>query len=125
VGDRRRAPIFEHRADAGNRWNKWRTSRSCVLQRHGDPAAVPGGQARGLRAHDAPELVGSYERGGFCFVVTGSTQYGRAYADPQDVPYALRYYDELRRRGDVVFRTSPYGASACRSRSTTRSTTTR
>ena len=25
-----------------------------------------------------PELVESYEQGGFCWVVTGSTQYGRA-----------------------------------------------
>ena len=51
-----------------------------------------------------PELVDSYEKGGFCWVVTGSTQFGRAYADPQEVPDALRYYDELRRRGEVVFR---------------------
>ncbi len=56
-----------------------------------------------------PELVGTYERGGFCWVVTGSTQYGRAYADPKDVPDAIRYYDELKRRGKVVFRSSPYG----------------
>jgi hypothetical protein len=42
-------------------------------------------------------------------VVTGSTQFGRAYADPDEVPHALRYYDELRRRGDVVLRVSPYG----------------
>ena len=39
--------------------------------------------------------------------MTGSTQFGRAYADPQDVPDALRYYDELKDRGDVVFRASP------------------
>jgi hypothetical protein len=42
-------------------------------------------------------------------VVTGSTQYGRAYADPQEVPSALRYYDELRRRAEVAYRVSPYG----------------
>ena len=71
-----------------------------------------------------PELVDSYEKGGFCWVVTGSTQFGRAYADPEEVPDALRYYDELRRRGEVVFR-QPIGEDASRSRSTTRSTTTR
>jgi hypothetical protein len=40
--------------------------------------------------------------------VTGSTQYGRAFADPEEVPNAIRYYEELRRRGRVVYRTSPY-----------------
>ena len=59
-----------------------------------------------------PELVDSYEKGGFCWVVTGSTQFGRAYADPQEVPDALRYYDELRRRGEVVYRISPSGDRA-------------
>ncbi len=24
-------------------------------------------------------------------------------------PYAIRYYDELKRQGEVVFRSSPYG----------------
>ena len=41
--------------------------------------------------------------------MTGSTQYGRAFADPGDVPNALKYYDELKRRGEVVYRVSPYG----------------
>jgi hypothetical protein len=59
-----------------------------------------------------PELVGAYARGGYCWVVTGSTQYGRAYAEPAEVPDALRYYDELRRRGDVVFRATPYADGA-------------
>jgi hypothetical protein len=45
-------------------------------------------------------------------VVTGSTQYGRAYAEPDVVPNALRYYDELRRRGRVVFRATPYDDGA-------------
>ena len=98
-----------------------------LLQRRAAPVPVPRRQARGLRAHDRPGRVAAYEEGGFCWVVTGSNQFGRAYAEPEEVPEAIRYYDELRKRGDVVFRVSPYGrdASACRSRSTTRSTTTR
>ena len=35
--------------------------------------------------------------------MTGSTQYGRALAEPGEVPQAIRYYDELRRRGRVVY----------------------
>ena len=42
-------------------------------------------------------------------MVTGSTQSGRAYADPEEVPDALDYYDELRKRGREVFHVSPYG----------------
>jgi hypothetical protein len=105
-------PIFENAGGtgSGNRWNKWRTSRSCI-DNAGNPIR---GACRVVKLEDyerttLPRLVSSYEGGGFCWVVTGSTQYGRAYADPQQVPNALRYYDELKRRGEVVFRTSPYG----------------
>jgi hypothetical protein len=59
-----------------------------------------------------PELVGSYARGGFCWVVTGSTQFGRAHAQPEQVPQAIRYYDALRRQGTVVYRVSPYRRGA-------------
>jgi hypothetical protein len=41
-------------------------------------------------------------------VVTGSTQYGRAQVAPDQVPNALRYYAELRRRADVVYRVEPW-----------------
>ena len=107
VGDGPRAAAVLGRGGtrSGNRWNKWRTSRSCFFngrqQRSGScPVIKLEDYERTLR----PELIDSYEKGGFCWVVTGSTQFGRAYADPQEVPYALRYYDELRRRGEVVFR---------------------
>jgi hypothetical protein len=105
-------PIFEDQGGtgSGNRWNKWRTSRSCFL----NGKTIMSGSCPVVKIEDyerttRPELVKSYEHGGFCFVVTGSTQYGRAYADPKEVPYALRYYDELEQNGEVVFRTSPSG----------------
>jgi hypothetical protein len=56
----------------------------------------------------APALIGFYEREGYCWVITGSTESGRAYADPSAVPDAIAYYRELARRGEVVFRASPY-----------------
>ena len=46
-----------------------------------------------------------------CWVVTGSTQYGRAFADPKEVPQALKYYDELKRRADLVYDSKPYGST--------------
>ena len=54
-----------------------------------------------------PELVDIYRREGYCWVVTGSTQYGRAQAEPQRAPRALAYYRKLREEADVVFEASP------------------
>ena len=82
----------------GNRWNKWHTSRS------GGRRIKLEDYVRTLR----PDLVGSYSRGGFCWVVTGSTQYGRGFAEPEEVPQALRYYRELERAGELVFHVRPY-----------------
>jgi hypothetical protein len=53
-------------------------------------------------------LIGSYARGGYCWVVIGSTQYGRAFAEPREVPKAIRYYRSLPRHGDLVYRVDPY-----------------
>jgi hypothetical protein len=54
-----------------------------------------------------PDLLGSYRRGGYCWVVTGSNLSGRPYVTPDRAPYALRYYRALRRQGKVVFTVSP------------------
>jgi len=63
------------------------------------------GYTRSLR----PELLDAYERRGYCYVVTGSTQSDRAFTQPERVPEAIAYYRELARRGKPVYRTSPYG----------------
>jgi 4-amino-4-deoxy-L-arabinose transferase-like glycosyltransferase len=54
-----------------------------------------------------PKLVDIYRREGVCWVVTGSTQYGRAQAEPDRAPQAGKYYARLRAEADVVFRTDP------------------
>jgi hypothetical protein len=56
----------------------------------------------------SPALVDYYESKGYCWVISGSTQSGRAYADPRAVPLAIAYYRTLKERGEVVFRSSPY-----------------
>ncbi|HEV3045959.1 MAG TPA: glycosyltransferase family 39 protein [Solirubrobacteraceae bacterium] len=55
-----------------------------------------------------PALIDFYEREGFCWVITGSTESGRAFADPQAVPGAIAYYRVLSQQGEVVYRASPY-----------------
>ena len=57
-----------------------------------------------------PALIGYYEREGYCWVVSGYTQAGRAFADPQVVPHAITYYRELARQGEVVYHVSPYSS---------------
>jgi 4-amino-4-deoxy-L-arabinose transferase-like glycosyltransferase len=58
----------------------------------------------------SPKLIDFYEREGYCWVITGSTESGRAFADPRAVPKAIAYYRALARRAQVVYRASPYAA---------------
>jgi 4-amino-4-deoxy-L-arabinose transferase-like glycosyltransferase len=63
----------------------------------------------------SPELIGWYERQGYCWVVSGSTESGRALADPRAAPLAVAYYHALAAQAEVAYRVSPYragGASA-------------
>jgi 4-amino-4-deoxy-L-arabinose transferase-like glycosyltransferase len=55
-----------------------------------------------------PVLIGYYESQGYCWVVSGSTQSGRAFADPGAVPNAIAYYRALAQQSEVVYRASPY-----------------
>ena len=85
----------------GLRWNKWPTLRA--------PDAEGGGVLRfeDYERHTRPALLGAYARGGYCWVVTGSTQYGRAFAEPREVPDAIRYYAALERDAELVYETRP------------------
>jgi len=56
----------------------------------------------------SPALIGYYERHSYCWVISGTTQSGRAFADPKAVPLAIAYYAALARQGEVVYRASPY-----------------
>jgi hypothetical protein len=90
------------RTATGNRWNKWPTSRF-------------GGKVVKLEDYErtlSPSLVERYRRGGYCWVVTGSTQYGRALAQPRAVPGAIAYYAALKRAADVVYAAGPVRTGA-------------
>ncbi len=94
----------------GRRWNKFLTTRTTVDEQGRERR---GNVGRTIAIEDyervtRPALVGSYARGGFCWVVIGSTQYGRAFADPDAVPQAIRYYRSLSRHSDLVYEVDPY-----------------
>jgi hypothetical protein len=93
----------------GNRWVKFSTSR---LNQQPD-GTVEAGAGPIVNVEDyerslTPELIDIYERQKFCWVISGSTQRGRAEVEPDVVPKALEYYAELERRADVVHTSSPY-----------------
>ncbi len=98
----------------GYRWVKYSASRSLIDPDTGQALPPPGivvnieDYERILR----PSLVDDYEQGGYCWVVTGSTQRGRAEVEPDMVPGAVEYYRELRRRGEVVYEASPYSGGS-------------
>jgi hypothetical protein len=85
----------------GFRWNKWPTTRA--------PKSAGGGVIRfeDYERFTRPGLIDTYARGGFCWVVTGSTQYGRAFAEPGQVPEAIRYYAALERDAKLVYEIRP------------------
>jgi hypothetical protein len=58
----------------------------------------------------SPALIGLYEKRGYCWVITGSTEGGRAEADPSEVPHAVAYYRALAAQGVLVRRFSPYAS---------------
>jgi hypothetical protein len=95
----------------GTRWNKYpslisRVSATGALE----PTA---GVKIGIEDYErtlAPALLGYYRAHGYCWVVSGSTESGRAFADPKAVPLAIAYYRALTRTGEVVYRATPYAS---------------
>ena len=95
---------------SGRRWVKFPTGRTTVDEQGRERR---GGKGRFVSVEDyertlRPALIDAYTSGGFCWVVTGSTQYGRALRSPDEVPRAIRYYRALGRRAAVVYRSAPY-----------------
>jgi hypothetical protein len=93
------------------RWVKYPSLQSVIAP---DGALVP------QRSHEvaledyestlSSALIGWYERQGYCWVVTGSTESGRALADPRAAPLALAYYRALAAQAVAAYHVSPYDA---------------
>jgi hypothetical protein len=93
----------------GDRWSKFPTSRTNVA--HDGRLVYGAGKIVNIEDYERelqPGLIDLYEQKGYCYVVSGSTQRGRAEAQPDKVPKAIAYYDELERRADKVAEFSPY-----------------
>ena len=97
----------------GARWNKY-SSLEEVFAPNGRLVG-PTGRRVGIEDYERtlkPALIGWYEREGYCWVIVGSTQQGRALAEPSVVPEAVAYYRALSREGKIVYHASPYAKGA-------------
>jgi hypothetical protein len=98
------------RRDGAYLWNKYPSMLSRITT---GGQLAPGGAVHqvGIENYErtlSPALVGYYLAHGYCWVLTGSTQSDRAFADPRAVPLAVAYYRALAQHGEVVYRASPY-----------------
>ena len=100
---------FNYATPEGTRWIKYPSLRS-VFAPDGTLVGEPGKRV-GIEDYERtlrPALIGWYERQGYCWVITGSTQFGRASAEPAAVPQAIAYYRALTRQGRLVYHITPY-----------------
>jgi dolichyl-phosphate-mannose-protein mannosyltransferase len=97
----------------GARWSKYPTSRSNIAN---DGSFVPGpGRIVNIEDYERtlyPALIDGYVAKGYCWVVVGSTQRGRAEAQPNVVPRAIEYYRALEQRSTLAYEASPYRRGA-------------
>jgi 4-amino-4-deoxy-L-arabinose transferase-like glycosyltransferase len=98
---------------SGPRWVKYPALKS-VISPNGS-LAPQSSRTVALEDYEAtlsPALIGWYERLGYCWVVTGSTESGRAFAHPHAAPLAVAYYRALAARAQVAFHVSPYASGS-------------
>ena len=98
----------------GERWTRFPTWLTNIGP-DGNP--LPPGQHRFVFIDQyeralRPELLDSYVNRGYCWVVLGSLQAGRAFAQPQDAPQAVAYYAQLANRAKLVYHVSPFPPKA-------------
>lgn len=101
----------------GARWRLWDTARSDVDD-FGRPLSGPDHpQTRYVKVDKyertlRPALLDRYVAEGYCWVVVGSTQFARAFVQPDQAPQALAYYGALAHRATQVARFDPYRPGA-------------
>jgi hypothetical protein len=96
------------KADLARRWQRYNRSQADIAELAKEfSGAKRTADFENYERTLTPGLIDIYRRDGFCWIVTGSTQYGRALAEPKRVPHALAYYRALKRQADVAYRISP------------------
>ena len=57
----------------------------------------------------APSCCSEYAKSGYCWVVIGSLQAGRSFAQPKLAPQAIAYYAQLANQSKLMYHVSPFG----------------
>jgi hypothetical protein len=98
----------------GARWQTW---NPYVTDVSATGVHLPPGEHR-LVAIDEyertlrPELLTEYANGGYCWVVIGSLQAGRSFAQPKIAPAAIAYYAQLADHARLMYHVSPFGGGS-------------
>ena len=98
---------------SGSRWVGYETLKLVLNPPTGRPE--PPGRTVLLENYErtlGPALIPYYEQHGFCWVLSGVTQSGRAFINPRALPNAIAYYRALAKQGRVVYEVSPYAHGA-------------
>ena len=98
----------------GERWQRFPTWLT-TLDANGNP--LPPGEHRYVVVDQyertlRPGLIDQYAQEGYCWIVIGSQQAGRAFAQPNLVPAAVQYYAELANRARLVYHVTPFAKGA-------------
>ncbi|HEX4008948.1 MAG TPA: glycosyltransferase family 39 protein [Solirubrobacteraceae bacterium] len=96
----------------GARWQTWNTYVTNVAP---DGQLLPAGEHRyvGLDEYERtlrPELLTQYADSGYCWVVIGSLQAGRSFAQPKIAPQAIAYYAQLANDARLMYHVSPFAS---------------
>ena len=97
---------------SGDRWYRYATWLTDVDE-NGNP--LPAGQRRYVLVDQyertlRPELLDEYVQHGYCWLVIGSQQAGRAFAQPRGRAARDAYYAALANRARLVYHVSPFSA---------------
>jgi hypothetical protein len=98
----------------GERWWRWPTWLT-TLDRYG--YQLPAGEHRFVLVDQYerylyPGLLDRYAANGYCWIVLGSLQAGRAFAQPRAAPAAIAYYAALAQRSRLAYHVSPFAKGA-------------
>jgi hypothetical protein len=98
----------------GERWWRWPT---WLTQVGPDGRLLPDGERRYVLVDQYervlyPGLIDQYVASGYCWVVIGSLQAGRAFSQPQAAPNAIAYYTALASRARLAYHVSPFAPRA-------------
>ena len=99
---------------SGARWQTWNTGITDVAP---NGTHLPPGQHRGVLVDEyertlRPELLTEYAQLGYCWVVIGSLQAGRSFAQPRIAPAAIAYYAQLANHARLEYHVSPFARGA-------------